>query len=650
MSWNANFGPDRHLGQTFTIAGVLPPDFLSPMSGPRDLWVSARFEQPALQSHYLFPFARLREDATPEQTAAEMGAILQAMERTAEDAVAHEGELDATVVLLPERSVSRVKTALWALLGAVGFVLLIACVNVANLLLARSASRQREVAVRVALGAGSGRLTRQLFTEALLLATLGTAVGLGLARAGVAVLVALQPTAVPRLGEIAIDGRVFAFTVILTFLTAIVFGLLPARATFRESLTPRLRDGTRGTDGGSRLRAALVVVEVALAVVLLVGSGLLIRSFAHLQEVDLGLDAERVLSFELALPSLGYGERHRQEAFHAAALERLAALPGVESVAVVNNLPLGVLTTAMGFDIVGRPAAEGERRHAAYRSVSPGYFKTLGIPLLAGEPLAWEDLPRGQDADGEDLRATVVLINRTLAERFFPDGDALGAQITSAPDRPPVRIAGIVGDVRSTGPAREIRPRIYFPGLRGRSKGYLLRVADGDPTVSPALQAAVERTIQSIDPEQPIHGVRSLATSADGWVSRPRFNAFLLTLFAALALVLSAVGIFGVLSFSVSRRRRELGVRMALGADRGDVVGLVVREGMRLATAGLVVGLALALALVRLLTSLLHGVSPQDPTTYAVISGALLAVAFVAVALPARRATLVEPVVALREE
>ncbi len=670
MNWSAAFGPQRPLGRTFTVIGVLPAGFISPM-GTRELWVPFELRRPAeednaFRAHYLFPFARLRPGATIEQTVGEMSGILQAAVNATPDGANHPSDVGATVVALSERAVSRVRTALWALMGAVGFVLLIACANVASLLLTRSTVRQREIALRSALGASRGRLLRQLLAESLVLSAAGALLGLGLAWAGVRILTVLQPPGLPRLDEITIDGPVLAFTMVLTGLAGLVFGLVPAWAGLRGGLAPRLRDGDRGTDGrASRLRGVLVVSEVALAVVLLAGSGLLIRSFANLRHVDLGLDADNVLSFMVALPPLSYAEAHQRQAFHREALEKIAALPEVESAARINALPLGFFSTASPFDVVGRPAAEGERRHVAFRVVSPGYFDTLRIPLLAGEPLTDADVAWSSASDDGNARPTVAVVNKVMAERFWPDGDVLGSRLTLGPNDP-VRIVGVVGDVRQAGPAQTPRPTIYLPAGGGRSAGYVVRSAggrrsggrrSGDPAAlqavalrAVALRAVVERVIRTIDPEQPIHSVQPLLAGSDLRLSRPRFNAFLLTLFAVLALVLSAVGIFGVLSFSVSRRTREIGVRMALGATAGDVLALIVGQGMRLAVLGLVLGLAGAAGLTRFIDSLLYGVKAWDPTTFVLISATLLAVALAAVLVPARRATRVEPVTALRYE
>ncbi len=640
MGWNASFGPLRDLGRSFTVVGVLPEGFVPPL-GARDLWVPLALtaEDLAGGAHYLFPFARLRPGVELAAATTELSGLIRTLQRASDQSRQHEGEGGVTLEVVGARAAQRVRPALLALSGAVVFVLLIACANVANLLLARGTTRRQELAVRAALGASRGRLLRPLLLEALVLAALGCALGLALAAGGVAALAAWQPGNLPRVEEIAIDGRVLAFTAALGLATALLFGLLPARRALAQGLAAGLPEGSRGAgdSSGNRLRHTLVVAEVALSVVLLAGAGLLLKSFHSLRQVDLGLESERVLSFNLALPPLRYPEAHQRQAFYLRALERLGALPEVSSAAAASYLPFAYVNAASSFVVEGRPSAAEQAPTASYRQVSAGYFETLGIPLLAGE------LPRPEDVLDQPA---VAVVNRELARRYFPGGDALGATLTLGAGPGSVRVVGLVGDVLGAGAAAGARPMIYLPMLGARSMGVVLRAHD-DPE---SLAAAAARVIREIDPEQPISAAGPLAVQGSRRLARPRFNARLLALFAVLALLLAAVGIYSVLHFSISRRTREIGVRMALGAARGDVLRLVLAQGMGLVGVGLLLGLAASAGLTRSLESLLFGVTATDPATYAAISGLLLAVAWLAVAVPAWRAIRVEPVTALRHE
>lgn len=530
-----------------------------------------------------------------------------------------------------------VRPALLVLLVAVALVLLVACVNVAHLLLARASTRQREIAVRLALGASTARLVRQLLLESFVLAGLGCGLGLGLAQAGVAALRAFDPGNLPRVDQVAMDLRVLAFTLAVAVLTAFVFGLVPALRAARPRLQHALREGSGTASGGSRLRQALVVAEVALAVVLLVGAGLLARSFYRLSAVDPGFTAERALTFQLALPVLRYPERDDRQAFFERAWQRLDALPGTDA-ALVNSLPFSFLNTASLLEIEGRPREDDEALVVNYRQVSAGFFQVLGVPLLQGEGFRPGDV---------NATPSVAVIDRAMAERYFEGEDPVGRRLAlPSLGLTSLRVVGVVGDVLQFGYDREPRPTVYLPQLTPRTASFVLR-APGDPEM---MAAAARQAIRELDPELPLYDVGPLAAMGDRLLARPRFNALLLALFAGLALTLAAVGIYGVLSFAVSRRTRELGLRQALGARRGDVMRLVLRQGLVLVTAGLGLGLAASLGMTRLASSLLFGVSAGDPATYAAIALALVAVALAAMWVPALRATRVEPVTALRHE
>ena len=639
--WSASFGPARELGESLTVIGVLPREYISPM-GPRDLWVPLALSAANVEgaAHYLFPFARLAPGVDIDSAQAELSEIQRASALSADQAPGHRGEVGVTVTSLSQRAVGRVRPALLAISGAVIFVLLIASANVANLLLARASVREREIALRLSLGASRGRLVSQLLVESLVLASLGAALGLLLAHGGVAALKALQPLALPRITEIAIDGRVLAMTAALTLATAFVFGLAPALSASRFSFSRNLRDAAGdGLGAGSRLRRTLVVAEIALSVVLLVGAGLLVRSFGSLLDVDLGFEPEHVLTFQVALPQLAYPDSEARQVFYSEAVEELEALPEVVSAAAVNSLPLSFLNTAGRLAIEGRPAEDGEVRAVSYRMVSAAYFETLGISVLRGEGFRAQDVRR---------RPEVAIVNQALVRRDWDGEDPIGSIITIPTLGPTqMRVVGVVADVHQRGPASPPRPTVYLPSVGfPRAMSFAVR-GRGEPE---ALSEAARRVIRSLDPEQPIHNVAAMSQAGSAWLSRPKFNAFLSTLFAGLALALAAVGIYGVLNFSVSRRTREMGIRQALGARRGDVLRLVVGQGMRLVWAGLALGLVASFGLTRFLDSLLFGVEATDPATFVAISGLLVVVALAAVYVPARRATWVEPVTALRHE
>ncbi|CAN5880254.1 ABC transporter permease [soil metagenome] len=656
--WQQPFGGDPDVigrtitlnGVTRTIIGVAPRGFDFPQK--RALWVPLTHNEffssetaVNRRAQYLNVAGRLRPGVSVEQAAAEVRSLAAQLEQQFP-----ETNTNVTLATLPlhEVMVGEVRTPLLVLLGAVGLVLLIACANVANLLLARAAAREGEIAVRAALGAGRGRLVRQLLTESVLLGLIGGALGLLLAYWGTTLLSALRLEGIPRLDEIGLDGAVVGFTLVVALLTGAIFGLIPALQATRTDLTSTLREGGRGALGGvrgSHARSMLVVSEMALAVMLLIGAGLLIRSFLQLQQVDPGFRTEQALAFDLELPSQSYSEGPQQAEFFRALIERLQPLPGVQAVSAVNILPMANDRFIINFDVEGRDEAPpGERPVLEVRVATPDYFRTMGIPLRRGRAFG--------DADRADA-PPVVVINEMAARRYFPDEDAIGQRIRlgwgPGDDRfAGGEVVGVVADVRQVGPSEDYVPEIYLPYTQVpvSDMSVIVRTA-GDPL---ALAGVLRSQVRELDPNLPLSNLRTLDQLVAQSVAQPRFYMLLLTVFAAVALALAAIGIFGVMSYSVAQRTREIGIRVALGAEPQRVLQLVVGRALRLALLGVAVGLLGALALTRLLESLLFGVSTTDPLTFVAVAVLLAAVALLASYLPARRASGVDPIVALRAE
>jgi putative ABC transport system permease protein len=533
------------------------------------------------------------------------------------------------------------------MLGAVGFVLLIACANVANLLLSQATSREKEIALRAALGARRVRITRQLLTESLLLALLGSVFGLGIAWLGIKALVAISPRDLVSLQTVGLNEPVLLWTLGLSLLTGLIFGLAPALHISRLNLNDSLREGGKSesgqASGSRRLRSALVVSEIALAVVLLASAGVLIKSFMRLQQVDRGFNTDNILTMVVRLPEAKYSKDPEIVAFFTQALERVRSLPGVRSAGVINFLPLyGGLGSATGFKIEGRPEPPpGQGPSCDVRAADAGYFQTMGIPLLRGRTFS----------EREDTEAKhVILINEALARKHFPNEDPIGKRLDVAMFEQPfwAEIVGVVGNVRYDSLIDESPPAVYFPhpDLTYSFMTLVVRT-DGDPA---AIAPAVQREIRSLDPNQPVSDVRTMDQVMSEWVSRSRFNTLLLGLFAGLATLLSAVGIFGVMNYSVALRTRELGLRLAIGAQPRQVLMLVLRQGLLLTVFGVVLGLLAAFALTRLLSGLLFGVQAVDVSTFTTISLLLVLVSLLACYLPARRAMRIDPLQALRYE
>jgi predicted permease len=655
--WRQRFGGDAQIvgrtitvdGRGYAVVGVMPPAFDYPAG--RQLWTpipeDMDFKDEAnRRAEYLGVIGRLRPDATLEGAGADLSTIAA---RLAREHVDKNTGVGASVAGLGDHLVKDVRVPLLVLLGAVGFVLLVACANVANLLLVRASTRASELAVRAALGAGRGRLLRQLLTESLLLGVVGGAAGLLFAVWGSEALVRMAPPGIPRLEGVGVDAPVVAFALGAAILTALLFGAVPALQATRPGLVQALKAGGRGALGarhGARTRGLLVVGETALAVVLLVGAGLLLKSFVRLLDVDPGFRSASRLTFRLQLPEASYPEDAPKEVFTSTLLDRLRALPGVTSAGAVTGLPLSGSNMIISFDVEGRPsAAPGEGDAMQVRIATPDYFRTLDIPLRRGR--MFTDADRGG-------AAPVVLLSETAVRRFFPGEDPLGKRIdlgwTRGHDgrKEGGEVVGIVGGVKQEGLADPLEPELYLPYAQTPvgPLSVVLR-AEGDPR---SLAGAVAREVRALDPNLPVADVKTLDEVVSQAVARPRFYLSLLALFAAAGLALAAIGIFGVLSYTVAQRRREIGIRIALGAQPAAVLRNVMAGALRLAAGGLVLGVAGALALSRAIRGLLFDVSAADPATFLAVAVTLGAAAALASWLPARSATRVDPASALRSE
>ncbi len=653
--WQQRFGSDPSVigrsiqldGVSRQIVGVMPQGFSFPPD--RQLWVPIEYNENFVSKQrgawYLSVVGRLKAGVTPEQSAAEVQNIGRQLATQYPDA---NGSLGMTTVPLHEAMVVNIRRAVLVLFGAVAFVLLIACANVANLLLARAATRESEMAVRTALGASRGRLVRQLLTESVILSVCGAGLGLLLAVWGVAFLTSFQPEGIPQLETVRVDAAVVLFTFGLALLTGVVFGVVPAFHATR-SVQDALKEGGRGAiaaRASGRVRASLVIAEMALAVMLLVGAGLLMRSFVRLLAVDPGFKPEQTLSFELTLPEIRYKEDDAVIAFFDQLMPRLRALPGVRAAAAIMGLPLSGMQFNISFEVIGRPPVPPSQQPAMeVRVATPDYFSTMGIPLL-----------RGRFFSDEDRMATpqVVLLTASAARQYFPGEDPLGKTIKlgwgRGPGKPKAggQVVGIVGDVKDAGLEEPNPAQIYLP-LR-QWPVHFMSVALKTAIPPSSLADGVRREVYAVDPNLPVSNVRTLDQIVAKSISQPRFYATLLTIFAAIALALAAIGIFGVLSYGVSQRTREIGIRMALGAQERTVVALVVRQALVLVVTGVAVGMVAALVLSQTLRKMLFSIEPTDPGTFAVVAAVLVTVALVASYLPARRATRVDPVVALRAE
>ena len=652
--WLDRFGGDAGLvGKTVqidreprTVVGVAPPGFSYPEGA--EVWLpmtyDERFRTNSRGAWYLAVVGRLAPGASVASAREEVKAIAARLEKEYPDA--NEG-VGGTVRSLHEATVGDTRRALLVLLGAVGLVLLVACVNVANLLLARISGREGELALRAALGAGRGRIVRQLFTESLLLALAGGVAGILLAGVLVDALLALQPQGLPRLAEVSVDRGVLAFAALLSLVTSMVFGALPAIRISRRAEAQSLRQGSRGILSGGRpgLRGGLVVGQIALAMVLLAGSGLLIRSFSLLRRVDPGFDARSALTFRVSLPDSAYADAARRNSFYDALEGRLRALPGVRAVGAVSGLPLTGNTFVISLTVDGRPEPPPALQPSLHVAIATaGYLRAMGIELVRG---------RGFGA-GDDLRAPqVVLLSETAVRRHFADEDPIGKHIRlglggHGDRKAGGEVVGVVRDVKRYSLARESPAEIYVPYAQFplQSMAVVLR-SDVEPR---SLATAAEAAVHELDAELPVARVATLEEIVARSISEPRFYVVLLGAFAATALFLAALGLFGVMSYAVAQRTRELAVRMALGARQQELRRMVLREALGFGSLGLALGLGGALLVSRTLESLLFSVSPSDPATLAAVALLLLVTTLLAGYLPARRATRIDPVVALRAD
>jgi putative ABC transport system permease protein len=649
--WQRRFGADPSLagrrislnGESRVVIGVMPAGFKFPIIANADIW---RPIQPALNTGCqrgcitIRVIARLKPDATEPQARAELNAIAARIEQQFPDTNTKVG---ATLVPLHEFLVGPVKTQMLALLVAVAFVLLIACANVANLLLARSATREKEIAIRASLGAGQWRIARQLLSESLLLAVIGGAAGLLLSYLLVHLLVSFSPQGTPRLDEVGIDRRALGYTMAITVLTGLLFGSAPVWQLFKADLNQSLRDsgkGLQGTRSGRRGLSALVVAETALALMLLVGAGLLIRSFIRLQRVDPGFDPRNVLTAVVALPQAVYPDRNQIAPFYSQLLERVGTLPGVQSAAAVSSLPLAGFDSDAGFVIEGRPAPQPDQRPVAWiSSVSPGYFHTMGMRLIAGREFA--------DRDRENA-PKVVIISESAARRHFPNEDPIGMRIGNGRPDGWREIVGVTADVKHFGLNQDARVSIFFPDRQQPARRmYIVARTATDPS---SLSSALKGAVAAMDKDLAVSNIIPMEEITAQSIGQERFTLLLLGLFSALALLLAVAGIYGVMSYAVAQRTQEIGIRVALGAQTRNVLKLVITQGMVLVLAGVGIGLASALALTRFIRGLLFGVSATDPMTFVGVAALLALVALVACYVPARRASKVDPMVALRCE
>ncbi|MGA3075352.1 MAG: ABC transporter permease [Bryobacteraceae bacterium] len=657
--WQRQFGSDPavlgrgiHLGdQMFTVVGVMPPAFQYPIQAePVELWTTIALDlrggvnAVAAQrgAHYLDVAGVLKPGVEIRQAQSELAAIAANLNRE------HPDNKARTVRIVPEIQslIGPIRDPLLVLLGAVGCVLLIVCVNVANLLLARATGRRKEMAVRAALGAGRLRAARQLFTESVSLGLLGGALGLALALASLRLLVRLIPAQVPRLDAIGLDGRVLAFAFLISLAAGILFGLAPALRVSRISLTASLRESGRGAGSGgrehNRVRNTLVVSEVALAVVLLLGSSLLLQSFRHLTQADPGFNRSHVLTFQLDSPA---GRADAQiPAFYRDIVAQIGLLPGVQSSSAVASLPLTGENFLLSVEAEGQPTPMASRPSVDFNAIEPNYFRTLGIALAAGRDFTERD----------DSKSTpVVIVNRAFAARFFPSQNPIGKHVRpgigGGAGEPPMReIVGVSGDVKQSDPGSAAAPEIYAPLAQVRlDPVYIVARTANDPR---SIIAPARREVAALDRTAPIYHTETLDQYFAESVAAPRFVTLLLTGFAGLALLLASVGIYGVISYIAAQRTHEIGIRLALGARKGEILRMVIAKGLAPALAGLAIGVAAALRLTRLLSSLLYGVSPTDTVTFAAVSLILMGVALLACYIPARRAAKTDPMISLRYE
>ncbi len=643
--WQRRFGADPNIvGRTVnvnlephTVIGVLPANFLP--SDESEYVVPFPFPSEQSQNrgmHYLRAIGRLKSGVTVAQARAELNTIAERMRVHYPQSKKRWG---ATVVPLHEEITGEIAPTLWILVGAVGFVLLIACTNVANLLLARAFARRKDVAIQLALGANRWRVIRPLLVESLLLSLAGALAGLGLAWALVDNVGRLSVTALPRIQEVSLDWRVLGFTLIVSLLTGVSVGLFPALQATRPDLERTLKEGGRTSVAGSRgrVRGALIVSQVALALVLLAGAGLLLRSFLVLSSVEPGFVAQKGVAMQISLPQEKYPDVERRLAFFERAVDRVRALPGVEATGVSTSLPVVSSPPDSGFRIAGRPYSAEGGYGADFNSCTPDWFRAMGIPLVKGRFFTERDTVRS---------APVVIVTDALTRKYFPDQEVIGQHLEIGEQT--WEIVGVVADTRYRGLAGDVRPMFYRPFAFSSAAGGHLVVRSA--LVPDTLVQTVRRAILEVDPNQPVANIRTLETVLAISVGPRRLMLLLLGFFAGVALTLAAVGLYGVAAYAVNERTQEIGLRMALGADRRNVTGMVLRQGMQLAGLGALLGTAGALAMTRVMRNILYQVEPHDPVTFIGILVITMCVTLAACVLPARRAARIDPLTALRSE
>jgi putative ABC transport system permease protein len=643
-AWQRHFGGDPEIvgksvlldDQAYSIVGVMPAGFGLPQDRT-DVWCLPGFnlKGTSRRSHYLQSMGRLKPGVSLQQAQIEMNTIAERLAATYDQA-----GFGVRLISLQDEIVGNARRSLLVLWAAVLAVLLIACANVAGLLLARAVARQKEVAIRSALGGSRSRLIQQFLTESVLLATLGGILGVALSYSAGRFVITATQGAVPRLRDLQIDGLVLAFTAIACVLTGITFGLAPALSALRIDLNSSLKESGAAAQITDRLhlRSLFVVAEIALAMVLLVAGGLLSKTLWRLQHVDPGFRAENILAFRFTVPKAKVPNDAQRGALYESIAERLAALPGVESVGATNDLPFGGSRSGSSFDIEGRTPDPQTLLFAGYRTVSPGYFSTMRMRLLQG---------RGFSVHDNREAVFVAVVNQSLVKKYFANESPLGHRLKSH-DRL-YEIVGVVGDVKHEDLGAPSSPELYVCDLQAELPSWAF-FAVRSRMEPKALMATVREAMKQIAPEEPIYGMDTMTNRLEYWMSPQKFNSLLLAIFAGLALVLAAIGIYGVIAYSVVQRTREIGIRMALGADRANVLRLILRQGARIGMLGLVIGTAAAYLSTRALSSMLYGVNPHDPLIFAAIAVSLFVVVVLASYLPARRATRVDPLIALRYE
>ena len=653
--WQRRFGGDRNvvgrminLNDTQTqIVGVMPAEFKFPRL-ETDLWTPLAFDKTRFAPYSFSVIGRLKPGVQVAQAQAETTDAVQnygrANPNVSESVGLKEGAGPRTIVTpIREAMLGRTQKPLLVLLAAVALVLLIACANVANLLLARATSRTREIAVRVSLGATPARVARQLLTESVLLSFIGAIAGVGLAALGISMLDKLPIAGIVRIEEVSLNGRVLAFTAGLTVLTGLLFGFMPALRAYAMGLAAGIREGARGTISHRRLNSALVAVQFALSLVLLIGAGLLLKSFQRLESVDLGFNAENTLTMVATLPRAKYDTQDKAFRFYDGALERLRNSPGIKAVGLSTNLPFGEAASVDGIIVEGQEPPEGgnitQTEQAQIQSVTPETFQALGVPLLQGRDFQWTD---------NSSAPRVAIIDEPLARRYWPRGDAIGRRIQTTGDRVWLTIVGVVGGIKHVNLAEEKQPHLYYSMLQFPApRAFFVARTDGPPD---AAITTFRTAIRQVDPDMPLYLVRSMDEIIGQTLGTQRLTNLLLTAFAIIALVLAAVGIYSTMSVYVGSRTKEFGIRLALGAQPGALRRAVMRQGLLLTAAGVVVGVVGALALTRTIKSLLFEVSATDPFVFTAIPVLLVIVSVVACYTPARRATKVDPLIALRDE